>query len=186
MRSSRRSGRADPLPPHARLQHAVAAGHRPRRHRHADRRRARSSDAQAESRARPRPRRLRRARVGVEAAVRRHHHAADAPPGRVGRLVARALHDGRRPVRSGRRNLRAPVRRRPDLPRQAAGELGPGAEDGGLRPRSRERRRRTALWRSAIRWATAAVTLVVATTRPETMLGDVAVRCIPTTSATRT
>ena len=29
-------GRADPLPPHARRPHAVAAGHRPRRHRHAD------------------------------------------------------------------------------------------------------------------------------------------------------
>ena len=33
-------GRADPLPPHARLQHALAARHRPRRHRHADRGRA--------------------------------------------------------------------------------------------------------------------------------------------------
>ena len=39
----------------------------------------------------------------------------------------------------GHRDLRAPVRRRPDLPRQAAGELGPGAEVGRLRPGGRER-----------------------------------------------
>ena len=30
------AGRAGPLPPHARLRHAVADGHRPRRHRHRD------------------------------------------------------------------------------------------------------------------------------------------------------
>ena len=38
-------GRADPLPPDARRQHAVAARHRPRRHRHADRRRAAAEGA---------------------------------------------------------------------------------------------------------------------------------------------
>ena len=37
----------DALPPHARLQHAVGAGHRPRRHRHPDRRRAPAAGAEA-------------------------------------------------------------------------------------------------------------------------------------------
>ena len=39
-RSTHDHGRADALPPHAGRQHALGAGHRPRRHRHADRRRA--------------------------------------------------------------------------------------------------------------------------------------------------
>ena len=43
---------------------------------------------------RPRPRRLHREGLGVEAAVRRHHRAADAPPGHVRRLDAQRLHDG--------------------------------------------------------------------------------------------
>ena len=49
---------------------------------------------------------IRRARLGVEGAVRRHHRAADAAPRRLGRLVARALHDGPGAVatRSSRRS----------------------------------------------------------------------------------
>ena len=47
---------------------------------------------------RSRPRGIRRARLGVEGGVRLHDHAPDAPPRRVRRLVARALHDGRGPV----------------------------------------------------------------------------------------
>ena len=47
----------------------------------------------------------------VEGGIRLDDHAADAPPRRVGRLVARALHDGRGPVRRRARDVRAPVRR---------------------------------------------------------------------------
>jgi hypothetical protein len=44
----------------------------------------------------------------------------DAPPGRLGATGARALHHGRRPVARGRRGVRAPVSRRPDLSRPSA------------------------------------------------------------------
>ena len=63
----------------------------------------------------------------------------DAPHGRHGGLEPRVLHDGRRPVAGRHADLRAAVRRRPDLPRQAPGQLGPGAQDRGERPRGRER-----------------------------------------------
>ena len=84
------------------------------------------------------------------------------------------------PVGGRHRDLRAAVRGRPDLPRQAAGELGPGAAIGGVRPRGRERRgRRLPLAHPLPAWPTAPGSLVVATTRPETMLGDTAVMVHP-------
>ena len=61
-------GRADPLSPDARLQHAVAGRHRPCRHRHADRGRATAQGRRQDS-ARSRPREVRRARVAMEAGV---------------------------------------------------------------------------------------------------------------------
>ena len=92
-------GRADSLAPDARLQHAVAARHRSRRHRDADRRR---EPAEA-----PRARRARD--LGREKFVERVWQwkeesgstitQPDAPTRHVGRLVARALHDGRGPLR---------------------------------------------------------------------------------------
>ena len=133
-------GPHDPLPPDARRQHAVAGGHRSRGHRHADRRRAAVEGAKA-SRATTRARRVHRARVGVEGGVGLGDHAADAAPGRLRRLDARALHDGRRPVRRGARDVRAPVRGRPHLSRQAARQLGPEARHRGVGPRSRQRGR---------------------------------------------
>ena len=69
--------------------------------------------------------RVRRARVGVEGGVGIGDHAPDAPPGRVGRLVARALHDGRGSVGGRARDVRAPARGRAHLSRQAPRQLGP-------------------------------------------------------------
>ncbi len=132
-------GCADALPPHARLQHAVAAGHRPCRHRHPDRRRAPVAGRRQEP-ARHRAQEFRRPGLGVEAGKRQHHHRPDAAHRRHGGLDARVLHDGRHPVGGGQRDLRAAVRRRPDLSRQTPGELGPGAAIGGVGPRGRERR----------------------------------------------
>ena len=85
----------------------------------------------------------------VEAAVRRDHHAPDAPPGRLGQLdlrrhrrpEGRLLHHGREDVARRGRGVRAPARGRPHLPRQAPGELGPGARHRGVRPRGRQRGR---------------------------------------------
>ena len=53
-----------------------------------------SSRRRAERRTDLGARGIRRTGVGLEGAIRRHDRAADAPPGRLGRLVARALHDG--------------------------------------------------------------------------------------------
>ena len=70
--------------------------------------------------------------------------------------------------------------RGPDLPRQAPGQLGPGAEVGGVATwRSRARRKTASSGTSAIPLADGSGDVVVATTRPETMLGDVAVMVHP-------
>ena len=51
------------------------------------------------------------------------------------------------PVARGDRGVRAAARGRPHLPRQAPGQLGPGAAHGALGPRGADARRRTAqLW----------------------------------------
>ena len=134
-------GCAGPLPPHEGREHALGAGHRPRRHRDPDRRRAAAAGCRPEP-ARSRPRRLLEARVGLEGDQRLDHHPPDAPHGRLGGLEARVLHDGFEALEGGHRHLRAALRRRPDLPRQASGELGPGAAFGGLRPRGGQRRAR--------------------------------------------
>ena len=175
-------GRAHPLPPHARLQHAWVVGHRPRRHRHADRGRAPARGARAErattSAARSsssasgsgRSSRARPSRARCAASAPRVATGSAASTSRWTRSMSRAVTEVF--VRL--------LRGRPDLPRQAPGQLGPGARHRGLRPRSRQRGgRRHASGRSAIRSPTAAATLTVATTRPETMLGDVAVAVHP-------
>ena len=77
--------------------------------------------------------------LGLEGDERLDDHAADAPHGRFGGLAVRVLHDGRAALGRRHRHLRLALRRGPDLPRQAARQLGPGAALGGLRPRGRER-----------------------------------------------
>jgi hypothetical protein len=116
-------GRADPLSPHEGRQHAVATGYRPRGDRDTDRRGAPARRAR-DFTPRSRPREIHRKSLGVEEVLRRHHHAPDAPPRHLARLVARTLHDGRRSVQVRERNIRAPVQRRPDLSRKTAGKLG--------------------------------------------------------------
>ena len=102
--------------------------------------------------------------------------------------------------RRGAEGLRRLLRPRPDLPRQAAGQLGPALRDRDLRPRgragrdqgpplapalsARERRdlRAPGRLRRRRQRPTAFETrdyLVVATTRPETMLGDTGVAVHP-------
>ena len=119
-------------------QHAVAGRHRSRRHRDADRRRE-PVEGRRQVAAGPRPGKVHRKSVGVETGVRIDDHQPDAAARRVVRLVARALHDGRRPVERGDRDLCAALRGWPDLPRQATGQLGPEARHRGLRSRGRER-----------------------------------------------
>ena len=95
------------------------------------------------------------------------------------------FHDGRDAERRRRRDLRPPVRRGPDLPRQSASvHWDPVLQVGGLRPGGRERRGRLPLAHplSASRTAAARSS---SRRRAETMLGDTAVMVHPTTSATR-
>src|SRR4026209_1604111 len=86
---------------------------------------------------RARARGVRRARVALERRIRRNDRTPDAQARRIGRLVARPLHDGRRPLRRSRRSVRPAVPGRPDLPRPAARQLGPCPAYGALRPRGR-------------------------------------------------
>ena len=81
------------------------------------------------------------------------------------------------------RGVRAPARGRPDLSRQAAGELGPGAAHRHFRSGSGERGGKGLAVAHPLsagrRWPTTDAYLVVATTRPETLLGDTAVAVHP-------
>ena len=117
------AGRADPLPPHARLRHAVADGHRPCRHRHRDGGGAQPRPRRPDPR-RPRPRRLHRQGLGVARAVRPHHRTADAPPRHLRRLVAQRVHHGPDGRRRRRRGVREAARAGPDLPRASAWSTG--------------------------------------------------------------
>ena len=104
-----------------------------------------------------------------------------APAGRLARLAARAVHHGCRAVGGGAGGVRHPVPRGADLSRPAAGELGSRSSS----PRSptwkwRPGRSRGICGTSAIRsraWPDRFI--IVATTRPETMLGDTAVAVHP-------
>ena len=88
------------------------------------------------------PRSVSRARVALARAVRRRDQRS-VPAARVRpRLGARALHDGRRLVGRRHQGVRRPLRRRADLPRHAAGELGSASAVDALRCRSRRRRAR--------------------------------------------
>ena len=172
-------GRAHPLPPHARRQHAVAGRHRPRRHRDADRGRA--------------PARSRRASRATTSAARRSSSAsgngrrsrarrsrgrcaASAPPCDWSRErftmdegLSRAvievfvrLHEQGLIYRGKRLVNWDPVLQ------TAVSDLEVDSEE-----------ERASSGTSAIRSRTASGHLVVATTRPETMLGDVAVAVHP-------
>ena len=128
-------GRADPLPPHERPQDAVATGFRSRGHRDPDG--GRTSDQRG--RTDPPgsgPERLRGAHLAMEGAFGQHHHQPDETNGGVRRLGTRTLHHGRGALGSGAGDIRPPLRGRPDLPRQAPRQLGPGPADRGVGSRS--------------------------------------------------
>ena len=93
-------GRAAAPPSHAGPRGAVAARHGPRRHRDPGARREAPRRDRGQVPARHRPRGVRRAGVGVEGRIRRQDPRPDAAPRSRCRLVARALHDGRRPLDS--------------------------------------------------------------------------------------
>ena len=135
-----RAGHADPLAPHAGPRRAVAAGHRSRRHRHADgggaaaggagdgsarAGAARSSSSASGSGRRNPAARSRSSCAGSGASL-------DWPRERF------TMDDGL--SAAVRKVFVDAVPRGADLPRPAAGELGPEAADGDLRPRGGEPR----------------------------------------------
>ena len=109
------------------------------------------------------------------------HRRAARGARRLARLGARALHHGRGALAGGARGVRAPPRGGPHLPRAEAHQLVPGLPHRALRPRGRARggARRASSGASRTRSRTATGEIVVATTRPETMLGDTAVAVHP-------
>ena len=129
---------------------------------------------------RPRPQELRRARVGVEGEVRQHHHQPDAPHGRHGATGAASTS---RWTTSSRRSSpqtfvqlydegliyrgKRLVNWDPVLKTAVSDlEVESEEEDGSL-------------WHIAYPLEDGSGTLTVATTRPETMLGDTAVMVHP-------
>ena len=146
------AGHADPLAAHAGPRRAVAARHRPRRHRHAD-------GGRAPARRRGQPTRQ---QLGREAFLERVWQWKAESGGTITRQLRRlgasldwprerfTMDEGL--SRGGARGVRHAVPRGPDLPRPAAGELGPEVPDRDLRPRGREPRgARAASGTSAIR-----------------------------------
>ena len=132
---------------------------------------------------RPRPREVRRARLAVEG---RRAAAASRSSMRVlgasRRLGAHEVHDGSRHVARGARGVRAPLRRGPHLPRHAPHQL-VHASARRRSPTSRSRTKRTQRRALRVRLPGRRTRdggeIVVATTRPETMLGDTAVAVHP-------
>ncbi len=129
------AGPACALEADERLQHPVAAGHRPRRHRHADGGGAQPQEERGEEPPRPRTRGVPQASVGVEGAVRRAHRRAAQGAGRVLRLGAAALHHGRGALPGGARGLRAAARGGAHLSGPAAHQLVPPLPHRAQRPR---------------------------------------------------
>ena len=91
---------------------------------------------------RARSRAVRAPGLGVEGALRLTHRRAVQAAGRVVRLRARALHDGRRLRARGLQGLQGALRQGLHLPRQLHGELGSWFPERDLRPRGRAPRGR--------------------------------------------
>ena len=127
-------GRAHALPPHARRQRLLAAGHRPRRHRHPER------GGEAAARRGPDAKKTSAATSssgasGSGASSTAHHHRAAQAPGLRLRLRARALHP-RRGLRARRRQgLRRPSTTRATSTGTIHGQLVPALRHGDQRPR---------------------------------------------------
>src|SRR5262245_4709336 len=122
----------------------------------------------------------------MEGGVGWHDRQPAQAAGRIMRLVARALHHGRGALARRGQSVRAASSRGADLQGQAAGQLGPEAADRDLRPRSAADRGQGAslahplsAGRRGIRSNDPSTFITVATARPETMLGDVAVAVHP-------
>ncbi len=127
------------LAPDAWVRHTLAARLRPRGHLDAERGRE-AADRRGNDPTGDRARRVSRAHLGMARQDGARDHGSVPPPRLVARLLARALHDGRRVRRRRDDVLRAALGRGVDLPREPDRELVSVSPDGDLRPRGRARR----------------------------------------------
>ena len=153
--------------------------HRPRRHRHPG---GGGEGARRRGRLAPgaRPRGVRAPRLGVEGGVRRQHHRPAQAPGLHARLRARALHDGRRLRRARCSTSSWTCTTRATSTATATWSTGTRACGSAISDLEVEDREVTdTLVRIAYPLADGSGEVVVATVRPETMLGDTAVAVNP-------
>src|SRR5579872_4967301 len=115
----------------------------------------------------------------MESAQRRHDQKADDSPGRLLRLVARKVHARSTALPRGSRSLSASLSRRADLSGPLYRQLVPALPDCAERPRDSSRGPQGAPLAHSLSGGGWSESIVVATTRPETMLGDTAVAVNP-------
>ncbi len=132
------------------------------------------------------PRGLRRQGLGVEGRERRRDHPPAAPPRRSCDWANERFTMDAGFTRAVLKVFVDLYNAGPALPRQAAGELGPGAQDRHLRPRGRDDgRSRANSGTSAIRSRTARGAISSPPPGPRRCSPTWRWRCIPTTRATR-
>ncbi len=185
----RHAGPPHPLAPDDGRQHPLDARHRPRRDRHPGGRREAALRARGQDAPRHRPRGARGPDPGLEGRIPGAHHPPAAEHGLFLRLEAPALHDGRRsaPGPSARRSSACSA-----TGSSTAATAWSTGTASSRRPspttRSSTRRSRdtsgTSSTRSSTRGRASPPSSTVATTRPETMLGDTAV-AVPSRSGRR-
>ena len=98
---------------------------------------------------------------------------------RLMRLEPRALHARPRPLARGDRSLRHALPRRPDLSRLSPDQLVSAMRDGASDLEVDHKEAQGHLWYIRYPFADGSGSITVATTRPETMLGDTAVAVNP-------
>ena len=131
------------------------------------------------------PREISRTRLAMEGKTRRHHHPAIEKARLLLRLDARTVHDGPGIFALRAEGVRRALQEGPHLSRQTHGELGSCRPHRAFRRGSRDDRGKGHLWHLKYPLLDdqgqpkADEFVVVATTRPETMLGDEAVAVNP-------
>ncbi len=123
------------------------------------------------------PRGIPRARLGVEGRKRRHHHEPAQAPGRLGRLVARTLHHGRgAQPRPSARCSSSCISKGLIYRAKRLVNWHPGLETAISDLEVENIETDGKMWHLKYPIEGSSDYIIVATTRPETMLGDVARR----------
>ena len=117
--------------------------------------------------------------------IRWHHYPSTSPNGYQRGLDQRAVYNGRWAIRRGAGSVHSPLRGKSGLSRQAIGQLGPKLHTAISDLEVENSDEKGYLWHLRYPLENGATTsdgqtyLIVATTRPETMLGDTAVAVNP-------